>query len=232
VSNPQSIEFRVLPSPETNDFEVRIFVDGRDLIEKHLPGMMGADPDDVLSFEHLAPRDAPHETMIARCDCGIVGCGSVAATVSSEGDCVIWDVSGGYPRHYRMVFEREQYLRALGQAIGDKSWETQARTAARLLSSLVDRDALAAHDLKYDWASDGNAEGMFTVSLLGPPSHHQVLVHTAWRGESPEQMAQTVAALLREHPSQWPEVTWFGPTPALPFDGPGWRKFPTGDAGA
>ena len=56
MSNLQDIHFRVFPSPETNDFEVRLFVNEQDFIEKHWPDMMGMDPDEVLSHDVLAPR--------------------------------------------------------------------------------------------------------------------------------------------------------------------------------
>src|SRR5918911_2502055 len=209
MSSLQSIQFRVFPSPETNDFEVRLFVDGQDFIEKHWPDMMGMDPGDVLSFDVLAPRDEPHIAMIVRCGCGVAGCGNATVRVSSDGDRVIWDSWNGDGEDLpsgKLVFRREQYLQALGQAISDTSWETPDRTAARLLFSMVDHEALAANGLSYQWASGRISNDAFTVSLGGPPGYHQILVNTPWNGEPPEQIAHKAAAILKEHPSRWFDV--------------------------
>ncbi|HXG66538.1 MAG TPA: hypothetical protein VNO70_15670, partial [Blastocatellia bacterium] len=70
MDNFQRIQFQVFPSPETNDFEVRFFVNGEDFLGQHWPEMMGMDPDEILFFAALAPRDMPHTAMIARCSCG------------------------------------------------------------------------------------------------------------------------------------------------------------------
>ncbi len=227
MSNIQNILFRVLPSPETNDFEVRLFVDGEDFIKKHWPDMMGLDPDDVLSLDILASRDAPHTAMVVRCGCGVAGCGNATVRVSRAGDYIIWDSwdgDRGNPPPGTLTFMREQYLQALERAISDTSWETPDRTAARLLSSMIDHEALAVNNLSYQWASGRIRDDALTVSLGGPPGHHQILVHTSWSGESPDQIAQKVAALLKGHPSQWPDVAWFGENPTPPFNGPGWLK--------
>lgn len=227
MSDIQNIEFRVFPSFETNDFEMRLLVNEQDFIEKHWPDMMGMDPDDVLSLDILAPHDVPRTEMVVRCGCGVAGCGNATVRISREGDCVIWDSwdgDRGNPPPGTLTFGREQYLQALQQAISDTSWETSDRTAARLLSSMVDHKALVSNNLSYQSASGRIRDDVFTVSLGGPPSHHQILVHTAWSGESPEQIAQKVAALLKEHPGQWPVVEWYGQNSAPPFEGPGWGK--------
>ncbi len=227
MSNLQNIQFRVFPSPETNDFEVRPFLNEQDFIEKHWPDMMGMDPNDVLSLDILAPRDVPHTAMVVRCGCGVAGCGNATVRISHEGSCVVWDSwdgDEGNPPPRTLIFGREQYLQALEQAIRDTSWEIPDRTAARLLPLLVDHDALAMNNLSYQWASGRIKDDAFTVSLGGPPSHHQVLVHTPWSKESPEQIAQKAATVLREHPNHWSEVEWYGQSSTPPFEGSGWRK--------
>jgi hypothetical protein len=227
MSRARRISFRVLPSPETNDFEVRVLVDGQDFIKKHWPDMMGMDPDEVLSFDVLEPRDIPHEEVVIRCGCGVVGCGSVSVMISGEGDRVNWDSwngDQGNPPPEALAFERGQYLKELEQAIADKSWETPDRTAARLLSSMVDRESLAAHGLSFQWATGRIRDDALTVSLEGPPGHHQILVHTPWNKGSPEEVARRAAATLNAHPSRWPDVWWYGRSTEPLFDGPGWRR--------
>ena len=74
---PNNISFRVFSSSDTNDHEVRIFVDGKPFIAEHWPDMMGLDPDDILANGELSPREEPHRAMVVRCGCGIAGsCGS------------------------------------------------------------------------------------------------------------------------------------------------------------
>jgi hypothetical protein len=225
MSKLSQIQFRVEPSPETNDFEVKIFVDGADFIGTNWPDMMGMDPADVLSLEFLAPREIRHYQTIVRCGCGVVGCGSVALWIEREGDRVTWEWPTQrleYTSPKSVVFELEQYLQALNAAIADTSWETPERTAARLLKPLVNHDALAAHNLRYHWASNRIREGKFTVALKGPELDRQILVHTSWEQETPHEIAEKVAAKLAVHPSQWADVEWNLLEP--PFEGPGWRR--------
>ena len=84
MSKVRRIQFCVLPSPETNDFEARLLVDGEHLIKAYWPDMMGMDPDEILSLDFLAPRHPPHTATVVRCGCGVVGCGSVTVRNSCE----------------------------------------------------------------------------------------------------------------------------------------------------
>lgn len=220
------ISFQVVPSPATNDHEVKIFIDGRDFIPQHWPDMMGMDPDDILSYRELSPRTEPHEATVVRCGCGVVGCGSAWVRISPEGDQVIWDNwqgDKGEPPAETLVFDRNQYMRALKDAVEDHSWETPDRTAARILASLVDHDALTTNSLKYQWASGRIRDDALTISLKGPEGCHQILVHVPWNRQSPEELAIEAADLLKTDPNRWPDVAWYGDTKPS-FSGPAWRK--------
>jgi hypothetical protein len=225
MTEVKSIAFQVVPSPETNDHEVKILMDGRNFIAEHWPDMMGMDPDDVLSYAALSPRDEPHETTVVRCGCGIVGCGSAWVRISSERDLVIWDNwqgDTGKPPAGTLVFNRNQYLRAVKHAVEDRSWETPDRTAARMLVSIVDQAVLAASKLEYQWASGRIRHDALTISLGGPEGCHQILVHVPWDKQSPEEVAREAAALLKTDPNNWSDVAWNGENP--PFTGPAWQK--------
>lgn len=120
MGNVQTAQFRVLPSPETNDFEVRVFVDGRDLIAERWPKMMGMDPAEVLSEDVLGLHDMPHRATVVRCGCGVTGCGGVSVRISpAGGNRVIWDSwegdTGGYGG--TLTFDGRQYLQALRSAL-------------------------------------------------------------------------------------------------------------------
>jgi len=222
-----TIAFRVFPSPDTNDHEVKIFVDGEPFIAKHWPDMMGMDPDDLLSHRELVPRDQAHESTVVRCGCGIVGCGSAWVRISAQGDRVTWDSwqgDTGKPPAPTLVFARDQYMQAVKDAIEDHSWETPDRTAARILGSLVDHSILALNNLKYQWASGRLRDATLTISLSGPPSYHQILVHVPWNDQSPHEIAREAADILKRHPNHWPAIVWYGENSTPPFKGPAWQR--------
>src|SRR5215470_11412405 len=97
MTKVNTIGFQVVASPDTNDHEVRIFVDDQDFIAKYWPNMMGMDPDHLLSYHELSARTEPHGATIIRCGCGEVGCGSTEVRISIEGERVIWDSWQGVP---------------------------------------------------------------------------------------------------------------------------------------
>ena len=221
-----TITFRVVPSPETNDHEVEIFVDGNPFINGHWPEMMGMDPDDVLSYDKLVPRDDAHKATVVRCGCGHASCGSARVRISANQNRVIWDSWAGIPGNpspEALEFDRAQYMQAVKDAVEDHSWETPDRSAARILATLGDRAALTRNSLKYQWASGRIRDDVFTVSLEGPPGCHQILVHLPWHKQSPEEIAREAAELLKSDPNQWPDVAWNGKDLTPPFTGPAWR---------
>jgi hypothetical protein len=223
----RELRFQVIPAPESNDHQVRIWIDGKDLIASYAPEMLGMDPDDLLDYDVLAPRDMPHEETIARCGCGEVGCGHASVTISLDGNRVVWDSWGGDLTSRNpgaLKFSKDKYLNVLNNALADHTWETAERTAARILKSLVNRDALFVDKLKYQWASGRVNDGEFTISLQGPLESHQILLHVPWRDESPQEIAEKAAILLASDPRQWRFVSWYGANKNPPFKGPGWKK--------
>jgi len=222
-----TIAFQVVPSPETNDHEVEIFIDGRNFIARHWPDMMGMDPDDILSYQELSPRNEPHEATVVRCGCGIVGCGSAWVRISANGDRVVWDNwqgDTGKPPAGTLVFDRNHYLQAVKDAVEDHSWETPDRTAARILATIVDHRVLEANNLTYQWASGRIGDATLTISLGGPEGCHQILVHLPWDKQSPEEIAREAAHLLKTDPNNWRDIIWYGEKSTPPFTGPAWRK--------
>ncbi len=220
------IRFMVVPSPDTNDHEVKIFLDGEDFIGRHWPDMMGMDPDELLSYRYLSAQDVPHVVTVVRCGCGVAGCASVSVRISGQDDRVIWDnwqgVTGEPPAE-TLIFDREQYMGAVKDAIEDHSWETPDRTAARILTSIVDQNTLANNNLKYQWATGRLRDATLTVSLVGP-EECQILVHLDWEEQSAEEIAHEAARLLKTDPNQWPDIVWFGESCNPPFKGPAWSK--------
>lgn len=227
------IRLTVIPLPEINGFEVIIYVNEEDFIESNWKGMIGIDPDEILIPETpLAPTEEPHLAVIARCGCGIVECDSMSVRISRVEQAVFWDFRSKKRKESSpgvLRFDLDQYMNELDRAITDKSWESPDRTAARLLRKLVDEDLLSRYRLSWQWASGRSRKDMFTVSLGLAPEPFQVLLHTTWRDESPDEIAQKIADILKRQPSTWQNVEWIPQgenQDALPdIAGPGWMKW-------
>jgi hypothetical protein len=217
----------VRPSPGTNDHEVRFFADGEDLIARFWDDMMGLDPDDILVTPcPLQSGPNPHRATIARCSCGVIGCGSIEVEVVQPADFVEWrwgrPDSGNHLRFLAAAYDAE-----VDRALRDTTWETPDRTAARLLAGKVNREILTRHGFSYSWASGRIRKGTFTVSLTLEPGPYQVLVHLPWKAESPAQISDRSAELLTRTPATWAKVEWFPQRPKLgppPLAGPTWRQ--------
>lgn len=223
------IQFCVKPSPASNDFQVKIFVDAEDLISKYWPKMLGIDPAELDDFEQLRPQDVSHEFLIARCGCGVSGCGSVSAKMKQIKDYVLWDSwTGEPPAIGPLTFDKGQYLNEFNRLVLDNSWESPARTTDRLLKEFVAHEALNRHGLKYQWGSDLLREGKFTVSLLLSPGPFQILVHFPQSDLSPMEQAQSIAAALKKAPDVWNDVEWYNQSgnqdSAPSISGHGWRR--------
>lgn len=220
----QGLNIKIVPSPETNDHEVLLFGNGHDIIRSMDKGMMGLDPDDILQEpSSLHSSQTPHMTTIARCTCGVIGCGSIEAEVKMLADVVVWTVKH-YSKEFR--FDARQYEAELKRAISDTSWETPDRTAARLIRALVDRGTLAANRFQFSWASGRVRDGRMTIALRLDPGPYQVLVHSSWGGRDPEGIAKTLCRTLLQQPSTWSDVEYYpqGESKGAPLlAGPGWR---------
>jgi hypothetical protein len=201
------IEIR--PSPETDDHEVRFLAEGEDIIAKYWKVMMGLDPDDILVEPcPLRCGSDPHRATIARCGCGVIGCGSVEVEVVRSRTNVEWRW-GSPDSTESLKFLARSYDSEVERALNDTSWETPDRTAARLLAGKVDRKALGRYGLSYSWASGRIHERALTVSLNLEPGPYQVLVHLPWHAESPSEIARLCAEMLGDKPANWAQVEWF-----------------------
>src|SRR6266851_2773078 len=85
------LRIQVQPSPETNDHEVQLLVDGKSLVDCFSSGLIGFDPDDLLTDPcPLRAENSSRPVIIGRCSCGIVGCGSVEVEIRRDHDHVMW----------------------------------------------------------------------------------------------------------------------------------------------
>ena len=226
----RQFRIEIRPSPETNDHEVRFVADGVDIIDRHWREMIGLDPDDILVEPcELRSNTALPAVTVARCSCGVIGCGSIEVGIHRSEEYILWEYAERRNAHtpLRLCFLAESYDAEIERALHDHSWETPDRTAARLLASMVRRDVLARNQLTFSWASGRIQAEAFTISLMLEPGPYQVLLHVPWSGESPEEIARTCAELLERPPDTWPQVVWYPQGADLkppPFKGPGWLE--------
>ncbi len=129
----------VRSSPHTNDHEVRFIADEEDIIAHLEKGVIGLDPDDIL-VEPCPLRGSakPHRATVARCDCGVIGCGDIEVEVRRSQDIVEWETRSDPPQ--TLQFPSPVYDAEVERALHDTSWETPDRTAARILGRTVDRE--------------------------------------------------------------------------------------------
>jgi len=202
-------QIKVQPSPETNDHEVCLFADGKNLIEYFEKEMMGMDPDDLLvEPSPLHAYTEPHKAIIARCYCGVTGCGNVPVHINRDEAVVTWtgiysDVTG--------CFAPEQYEAEVERAVHDFSWETPDRTAARQIRNAIDKDLLARNCLRFEGASDKAHSSTMTVSLEQRPGPYQLLLHLPWDGKDVDDIVARFKLLLASDPESWPTVERLGP---------------------
>jgi hypothetical protein len=221
------LRIAVRPSPETGDHEVCLFGDDENLVDVFGGRSIGLDPTDVLlSPCPLIGQPFSRQVLIARCDCGVIGCGDVRVNLVRTADIVTW--SAVHAPSIQRIFHAPTYHAEIVRALNDHAWETPERTASRLLAELVDREALASLGLKFSWASGRANPGAFTVALWLEPGPYQVLVHVPPPEKlSPADLAKFTATLLRAPPATWTDVDWFPQAQGLPapsIAGPGWRR--------
>ncbi|WP_442792195.1 hypothetical protein [Micromonospora sp. NBC_01796] len=206
-------------------FQVRVYVND---VEMTSAGAgLGMDPYEILvPTNRLVATSQPRTVPIARCTCGVYGCGSTDVTIVRDGDLVHWDWSIEVPMLRGVSFTATRYDAEVARVAADHSWETPERTAGRLVLTNIDRDRLRTHGLRPSWvANDYRNPELFRVALQ-IDDDYQVFVDCPWHGRTPEGLAREVCATLALPPEQWP-ATWqaIKPTWRTPpgIAGPSWR---------
>ncbi|MFE2263137.1 hypothetical protein [Streptomyces griseosporeus] len=130
----------VVPDPTQRgaSVEVRVLVDGEDILTDAFTAGPGVDPRYLLVPDGpLAAASEPHEVLLAEASCTEGCCGALYVTVQREGDHVVWDKWRNPDEDEVDLpvfrFDAEEYRREVDRATADRSWEWPARTVARLL---------------------------------------------------------------------------------------------------
>ncbi len=224
-----TLRLEVAPEPEEvgSGFQVLVYLNGVEMTE---PGAgLGMDPYDLLvPANRLVATQEARTVPIARCSCGVYGCGSDDVAVVRDGDLVRWTWLPRVPGNRRGVFAADAYDAEVARVAADHSWETPERTAGRLVLANADRAALRAHGLELDRVGNDHRDpATFRISLL-LGSDFQIFVGVPWRDRPSPELAAEVCATLATPPGRW-RAEWHAIRPDRP--GPpdiarrSWRPF-------
>jgi hypothetical protein len=106
-----TLSFQILVSKETNDHQVRILIDGMDILGKDY---LGIDP--PMFFEQAGLLETG-EILIGRCICGEIECGDYPVDVNKVDGKIIWSDNNGL----HLEFDKESYLNTVSIAKTDHS---------------------------------------------------------------------------------------------------------------
>lgn len=179
------IRFDIVPNSETNDHEVRIFVDGADWFDVD---QMGMDPPEL--FTQLAECNSG-QLLVGRCSCGVVGCGDVIVYVSRDAELVKWQVT----KTKALNFDRVDYDAKIEKLLNDNSWENINRRVERLVTKQF-IETKTEDDLSFDWASARIHANIIHLSYS--KGSEQRLLEINWDGETAESALKRARAFKRE----------------------------------
>jgi hypothetical protein len=202
------------PDDAGGGFQVEVYVNDTEMTSAGAG--LGMDPYDLLMpTNRLLATPGPHTVPIARCGCGVYGCGSTDVTITGDGDLVHWDWLIEVPMNRGVSFATVEYDAEVERVAGDHSWETAERTAGRFVLTHLDHDALQAHGLAVTWvANDYRDPEQFRVALqLG--DDYQIFLDTPWQNRRPEELADGVCETLARGPGKW-RASWHAIKPTLP----------------
>lgn len=225
-----TVRFDVVPAGEdVGGFALRVHVNDVELTAAGAG--LGMDPFDVLIPDNrLVATAEPRVVPIARCTCGVYGCGATDVRIVRDDDRVHWDWLLEAPVDHGVTFPADQYDAEVARIHADRSWQRPQDTVARLVLERVDPAALAVLGLTISWvAADHRDDGLVRVALLtgdGEGAGYQVFLRFPWRDRAPDDVADEVARTLAQPPATW--LATFHSirrgVPARPkLAGPGWR---------
>jgi hypothetical protein len=165
------ISFKILPSPETNDHEIRILIDNEDFLGDDF---LGLDPPSFFSQDNFDKNGA---LMVGRCTCGVEGCCDYPVTVVVNKDTILWTNNNGL----NLSFDKQEYVRSINAAKNDYSWEDIKRKVERLTMNVL-KNSRTKDNYIFNWASARINDRQITLSYS--KNGDQKLFDIAWDGHS------------------------------------------------
>jgi len=173
----------ITPSLETNDHQVRIWIDGVDWLDDT---SLGLDPAEF--FRQSALRSTG-PLIVGRCECGVIGCDDTTVEVQRTSKLVTWSNANGLD----LAFDLQSYDSEIQRANEDHSWENVNRTAERFANDEL--IGLEIDGFRFQWASTRIKPETLSMSFLR--LDQQRLIEIAWDGISSEN-ARMQARRFRE----------------------------------
>ena len=167
-----SIALKITPSLETNDHQVRVWIDGEDWLDDN---SLGLDPPEF--FRQSSLRSSGPLT-VGRCKCGVLGCGDTTVEIQRTSKMVTWSNANGMD----LAFDLQSYDSEIRRANEDHSWENVYRTAERLANDEL--SGLELDGFRFQWASTRIKPETLSISFLR--LDQQRLIEIAWDGISSE----------------------------------------------
>lgn len=166
------IGFKTSFSKLTNDFEVRVLVDGRDIISEYKDEAMGLDPEILFRQDELKIGG---EAMVARCNCGYMGCSDWTTEILIGSELTSWSGFFG-----DFCFSNSDYIKAVDIASTDFSWEDRFRRAERLVEGVLHDMELVSGE-KFDWVNARSTTKQIELCFWDG-EHSNKLFHIGWDG--------------------------------------------------
>ena len=189
------IEFRIqqTSSPcNSQDKEVRLFVDGQDLIGSE-SGELGIHP--RVFYRQTALLEGGVLTY-ARCSCGDIGCGSQDVMVTLQ-DC---EISWIQSSKLKYVFNERQYRDALEKVMADRTWENDEDTFQRQAGEF-DYSRFGVAGWQLYWVSLQPASARILLSFRNSTDQYESLA-VPFQGEGQD---HALAILQQSIPHLGPE---------------------------
>lgn len=180
-----TLSFQILDSKETNDHEVRILIDGVDILGQDF---MGIDPPDFFKQRGL---QLTGEILIGRCICGVIGCGDYSVDVQEVDSKVIWSNDNGL----HLEFDKESYLNLITTAKTDYSWENKYRRVERLTAAIL-KESKTIIGYSFDWSSARIKYN--TITLSYSKDGQQKLFEIKWDGHSDQSAVDSANLFLAQ----------------------------------
>lgn len=195
----ESLNLNVVPSPTSNDHQVRIEIDGQDWLGENY---LGIDPPRFFSQSALITGG---KAIVARCSCGEEGCDSYIADVIVKDDTVTWKINKGYI----LSFEKTAYLKLIKSAANDFSWENKERTVERRVGEVFKGTKLN-DGYSFNWASGRLKQGKISLSFSKEAS--QRILDFEWTDGNPETAVvsaiQFKTEILKQEDTHMPEIEY------------------------
>lgn len=182
----RDLVFHVSASVETNDHEVRILADGKDLIGD-APGLMGLDPWELYRQSELLEGG---RAIIARCGCGVSGCDSLRVDIRIGAQFAEW-----IGKNIQLRFAADQYTAWISGAANDHSWEDAGRRAERLVHEHLAGTTLG-DGKTLRWASSRIKAKQIQLSFVDDTG--QTLLGLDWDGADPATAINAANKLLKQ----------------------------------